>query len=72
MWPDLVKFENFEKMSKVFGNSLKVNLVIGKTLILSWQKIILLGNFSLFKWPKTKKVMQLSDHTVVDEKFASK
>ena len=43
MWPDLVKFENFEKMSKVFGNSLKVNLVIGKMLLLLWQKTNAIG-----------------------------
>ena len=65
------KVTRFDEISPLW-QFFKVNLVIGKTLILSWQKIILLGNFSLFKWPKTKKVMQLSDHTVVDEKFASK
>ena len=36
VWPDLVKFRDFDYVLQVFGCNLRVYLVFGKILILLW------------------------------------
>ena len=39
MWPDLAKFHPFGKYLKIFGNILKVYLVLGKVLNSLWHNL---------------------------------
>ena len=52
MWPDWVKFCHFGTILKVFGISFWVILVFGTFFSLLWQKIMILGNFSLVEMVK--------------------
>ena len=48
VWPDLAKFRHFGTILKVLGKFLQVYLVFSKMWIFLWQKMLLLGKFSLF------------------------
>ena len=47
VWPDLDKFQQLGKLSKIFGKYLRVSLVFDKMLNLLWQFLEILGKFEV-------------------------
>ena len=45
LWPDLAKFHHFDQNLKIFGNIIKLYLVLGKVFSSLWYKFFALGQF---------------------------
>ena len=57
VWPDLAKFLHFGKKLKVFGEILRIYLVLAKILNQPILAIMLLGKFSLLIRPNIVKII---------------
>ena len=71
VWPDLAKFHRFGKYLKIFGNLLKVYLVLGKVFNSLWCNLYAFGQISLLKMAKYWKHNCSPGHTGLHSNLSS-